>query len=117
LNGEITRRLKKDIKPTDEQKKILEAKGRGKPKTRRFSLPNQLKGRVGGEMRTSPRTSRFSKQGVVPVQLAYSLGDRVKTSNGYGTIVAIVGVQHQIALEGQQARLWEKGTTLNFYNQ
>lgn len=63
-----------------------------------------------------PKTSRFSKRSAVPNQLTYSVGDRVRTSNGYGTIVAIVGAQYHIALEGQVARMRENLTALNFYN-
>lgn len=36
------------------------------------------------------------------------MGDRVKTSYGIGTIVEINGEQYLVALDGQEARLWEK---------
>ena len=70
----------------------------------------------GKKFGAEPKTSRFSKQSAIPVQLTYSIGDRVRTSNGYGTIVSIVGDQYHIALEGQVARMRENLTALNFYN-
>lgn len=70
----------------------------------------------GGKIGAIPKPIRFSKQSALPVQIAYRIGDRVKTSNGYGTIVAIEKNQCLIALEGQLARLRENITTLNFYN-
>ena len=44
------------------------------------------------------------------------VGDRVKTSNGYGTIVSIESDQCLIALEGQEARMWERISTLSSQN-
>lgn len=39
----------------------------------------------------------------------YHIGDRVRTRHGEGTIVEIDGDQYLVDLDGQPARLWEKG--------
>lgn len=83
------------------------------PKVSTLNIAGKNDGKKYG---AEPKTSRFSKRSAVPNQLTYSVGDRVRTSNGYGTIVAIVGAQYHIALEGQVARMRENLTALNFYN-
>lgn len=101
-------------------KKIDGRRIREKPQTSHFPkgrvMPAQPAYSAGVRIRTSPMARPLPERSAIRTQSIFSIGDRVKTSNGNGTIVAIIGVQHQIALEGQQAKLWENITTLNFYN-
>ena len=63
-----------------------------------------------------PYNRSFPQKEYQPVDSTYKVGDRVKTSNGYGSIIAIMEGQYHIALDGQLGRLRENITALNFYN-
>jgi len=44
-----------------------------------------------------------------PPKKPYKVGDRVRTSHGEGTITEVDGDKYLVDLDGQPARLWEKG--------
>ena len=83
------------------------------PKT----VPKKNRGMIDRErLKTTPPKSQSSNPSSDPVQHKYKVGERVKTSNGYGMIISIEGEWCIIALEGQSIKLHERITFLNRYN-
>lgn len=74
------------------------------------------KGKTSKKIDTSIKSDNNQNRCEKVVRPMYKVGDRVETSNGYGTIIEIVGDQCRIDLEGQTVKMWDKLSTLKYYN-
>lgn len=73
-------------------------------------------GKTSKKIDTSIKSDNNQNRCEKVVRPMYKVGDRVETSNGYGTIIEIVGDQCRIDLEGQTVKMWDKLSTLKYYN-
>jgi hypothetical protein len=78
-------------------------------KTSQFPRKNETNKRQSGFSRLPPvRTMKGTRKPEAPANIVFKVGDRVITSNGEGRVIDVDDGKYLVALDGQEARLWEK---------